>query len=385
MTEREVTREANGNSYDKYLQLIRPFSGDDIFHPFVMDEETFYDMLSKPSVVTVENIPLAIGVSDASRFVDTDRSLTIAQALGPFSEEDVLVSAVPLDLLADNMIALKQNLTASSGKLIFAEFDVTAEDTEQKLRGRLLSNGITTRTLEHPKLKSEASVNLFELNAWLINDTDKPEMTISEVVKKHTHEPRSPSAEGELLTAQADELGEEDLAGLWKLFSTRFNDISDNLPISLEESEEETRQLMTDSRYIFIYKKDGEGNIVACLFVSDSIAAQPWINPDFIERRNNELHNTEQLPVYDVFIPGIAASRNAKGSTAASEVLAGFTELLKHTNKPLISVRFECTDVSSQYVPLISMRAARQQPAFKNSTVHQIGQKKFVALTMQNN
>ena len=363
--------------YAEYLEAVRPTVGPDVFHPYILDEGTYHDIVTKPSVIINNAVPLAVALHDAGELAHQQRCLAIANSLSDVNEQDIYFATAPGVLIADNIDDIRKKTGRS---LLFMEADLTGQDSEHELRSRAAQSGAKLHTLEHPKLHSQAALNMFELGlsvaeAGSIMPIDQAAVRVKEGRSQDL-------IEAGVVIKAASELTQDDLNDLWDLFSERFTDISDNLPVKLEETEEATKQLMKNPDYTFIYKKGEGAGITACLFITDKPESYPWINEDFIRGRQQAAESEKSQLPYVTFIPGIAAERSSKGSTAAGEVLMWLTEVLKETNQPSVNVDFECTDVSSRYIPMISMRAARRQPAFTGTAVEQIGQKKYYALEL---
>lgn len=371
------------SGYEAYLDSLEPTLDNNIFHPQILDIENYHEVIAKPSVVMIGDTPSLLGIEDAYDFVDEQRCLKIAEGLGQPDSKNIYVSVISAEALIRRMPeAVSKISNADSETIIFTELDIFDDRTQQRFEDELSPLGIKLHTLEHPKLHSMAALNLFELNLVVQTDELDHRRGVSEVISSEGLPNLLKTEGGQIVVNRGDMLNENELSQLWQLFSTRFADISDNLPVRLEETEATTRRLMADPRYNFIYKSDNDGNITASLFFTDDITAYPWINPNFISEREVGLEEQTSKESYSIFIPGIAADRRNAGSSAASQILERLTEALAQTNQPSISVRFECTDVSSRYVPLISMRAARNQQQFKGSSISQIGQKKFIALKL---
>lgn len=369
--------------YGEYLEFTKTFTDEKSFHPQVLDQEHYAEVLTKPSLVKINEQPYLLGVEDADSLVHSERCKKLTEGVAETSNTEIYVSLVPIKKLLEDSMQLSEALEIGKKQiLVFAEFDITDGSTEENFSERLHSAGISIKHLEHPNLRSQASLNLFELNLHNATDREQPTSSIRQVVQGGSVPKVVKKSDGKVFIASGDELEESVVAQLWDVFSSRFDEISDNLPVRLEENEESTRDLWDNPDATFIYKVDENGQIVACVFVGDNLETYPWINPEFIAQREKSLAiDTAEAP-YSVFVPGIASKKGSGGSTAAKDCLEAFTGVLHATNQPSISVRFECTDVSSKYVPLISMRAARNQPAFSSCGVEMVGQKKFVLLDL---
>lgn len=369
-------------NYSNYLNEVMPFITDATFHPLMVEEDIYTEITQKPSVVMRGDVPLLLGLDDSGNLLHVERSAEIARTIGDFAPEDIYVAAIPVEMMMRSFPQIRARFSQNnSQKLIFSEIEILDDETYQVFQSAARAVGIKVHSLEHPKLHTDASLNLFELNVSLRTEAGQELKTLAGVAEE-SQRPRSNPEAGDIVVIQGDKLSDDELAELWKLFSTRFTDISDNLPVQLEETQETTRALMTDPSYTFIYARTPYQEIEACVFIADKPDAYPWINADFLGKRESVLRSEGIKEPYGVFIPGIAALRSGRGSIAAGEVLSCFTDLLADMNHQDISVRFECTDVSSRYIPLISMRAARNQPRFTESSIRQIGQKKYVALLL---
>jgi hypothetical protein len=372
-----LEKQAEGQPYDDYIKATAVYYDERVFDPLIFDLEVYGSIVKKPSVRMIDQVPQLVSLEDSSDFINSERAKIIT---GKIAEDAaVYVATVPVFMLANNLHHLMPPAQQEGGIVILAEIDLVEEGIEDKLASLVAMQGFSLHALKHPRIDTEAALNMFEIDIEQNATPAQPRLSISEVVKTGIMPSRQPVEDGEIISTSGDNLSEADTKQLWELFSTRFNDISDNLPQRLEETEEDTKTILSDPHNIIFFKTDLAGQIMAAILATDNPDSYPWINPRFQEMSDIKTADRYGIAPYSVFAPGVA-SRGEQAARSAHQVMSAMTQTLSLTNQPLISVRFECTDVSSKYIPAVSMRAVKGQQGFEDSSISQIAQKKYLAL-----
>lgn len=363
---------------DRYAGILAGYENPKTsFHPIgIHDAESLYDISQKKSCYVENQIPLWVGSEDMESLVDEERCKQIIGYLGVNKDQvtQINLALVPLRHLVGNK-SYKDKIDENTWVIAEYEDDGHYEEVVQSANDR----GFHVEKLIHPSTHTEASLQLFEFTA-LAHKNDLEATTLNEALAQgRVASSEETSDGGSLRIKQGGSFSDDEQGQLWDLFSTRFQDISQNMPMKLEEDEESTRQLLQDPNFTFVYKVEPDGNIACCVFATDQRGAYPWISTSFTERVNEEDEEKYGKPPYGVFVPGVAAYEQ-QGVKASTPVLQRFADLIASTNQELFAIRAECTDVSALYIPDIVMKNIETNPNYKNADLQKLGEKKIVFL-----
>jgi hypothetical protein len=147
------------------------------------------------------------------------------------------------------------------------------------------------------------------------------------------------------------ELGEQ----LWDLCESQFADLGEGLPFEQGfDKDEFINDVLSDPMTTTITNyKDGRPNSVA-VFMHD-IANAYWLNKDFYEQK----YKDDFLSYYVL----IATEKGASGRPAV-DIIKMLVKLTQEAKRPMW-VTFECTNVSSAYVPKIVDRVINSSESLK--------------------
>jgi hypothetical protein len=368
-------------SASKYNLAVEEYAPDTVsFHPAILsDEEQLFSLADRPSTLLLDGIPVWLDVSEAPELVEVTRSLQIAERAVPGAEEHgVKFALVPAGYIIDHASEIRQETagTSAPAPLVFAEYDGPLD----QLQASASAEGVGVHELIHPALHTSAGLNLYQTVVSTREQNAGEPLSVSDTVKAQ----RVPRLEaladgGTLETRVGGDFAEHEKSQMWELFKQRFTDISDNMPSRLEESEEATRTLLEDPNYVFTYRRDSEQKIICAAFIADNPDAYPWISQEFTSNLDGTIEaETGQQP-YEIFVPGIAAYKRA-GVAASRAVLGRLIDVAVASEHPLLAVRFECTDVSSLYVPRIVNAAGEAHNEVIATPAERKGEKHYVLL-----
>jgi hypothetical protein len=370
-------------SFDDYLGVLARYEDPSVsFHQIgIRDAEQLRSLSSQPGTMFLNGLPSLVPLEAADSLIDIDRSSQIASK---FAEDDktddakIFASIVPAQYVQENISDISEQLGDKKG-YIFAEWDIDCPGSQElkdlKAEGRL-------HFLVHPVSETLAGLNFYRITAKTNPESVREQpLSLAQVVDAQEIGFSEIQDDGGSLTVtRGSRLNDEDKTQLWDLFRTRFNDISDNLPIRLEEDEESTMSVLEDPNFAVSYRKEPDGKISCAVLFTDVKEAYPWISEEFLETQKSiraESGNTEE--VKEIFVPGVAAYKT-EGLKASFAVLQKVAETSVETGAPSVAFQFESTDVSSLYVPKISSDGIKANPRLTLGEVSRLAQKKYVLI-----
>lgn len=358
-------------THDKYTDHAIHFNSLDQLPP-----DTLEQLIQTPGTLYAGDLPVSVSIEAASEILDVSRCKGMAKDLiSETADIDTQFSLLPMSYILENPDVYRETLAEGQRRLIFCEFDGVGKPNHS------VPEGVTVHSLVNPRTHTSASLMLYQMIDIIDTDPAKPRLDLGEVVEtQEVAQDQSLEDGGVLRVRKGGTFTEEEKSQLWDLFSTRFQDISANMPVKLEENEDDTKsELFSNPQYTFVFTTTDKNTIDCCAFMTARKEEYPWISDDFLEVRNQEIEAEYGERPYEIFVPGIAAHRGTRQFASAS-VLAKIAELAATTNYPVQAVRFESTDVSSLYIPRLVQQAAVANPKYTETSMQKLGQKNYVAV-----
>ncbi len=138
-----------------------------------------------------------------------------------------------------------------------------------------------------------------------------------------------------------NEIDERLFQEMWELYKSRFQWLGSAHPISMEDTEEEFRELLYSSNAI-VPVSFRDGKPVCFTYLFDNIDACSWLKPEFIRA-----HTEPGRQLW--FFGGIVATADGIGGHS-KPLIQLITELASQTGMQH-EIAFESTDVSEWYIP----------------------------------
>jgi hypothetical protein len=370
----------NFPDFEKYQATIEGFSDVNVaFHPAgINDKEVYEELSKKKSAQLSEGILLSLDIEDATEIVEDERCTKLAhQFTSTLKRNETKFSALPLPVMLQKLEEYKRTQPANTTVFYFTEYEGVGKYEME------LPRGTEILSLVNPLTHTEASLNMYQAINIVNADEEAPQQALKDVVERGAVVLEEELAEGgKLRVQQGNTFSEEEEGRLWELFSSRFQDISDNMPVRLEEEESSTvENIFRNPNYTFIYSMTPEEKIDCCVFITDVESEYGWVSRRFLEKRNDEIESEYGEVPYEAFVPGIAADRNTRANASAAVILR-MGDVLTATNHYLQALRFECTDVSSLYIPRKVQEAIVAHPAYTESSLEKLGQKNYIILSL---
>lgn len=370
--------------FDLYQNQLESYNNPNIvFHPTgILDKEIFDAVVLSPSVELDGDVPISVNVSEATELVASDRCINLAKELVPdINESDIKVALFPLEHVISNVDKYRAQHFQNGNQSPLILF---AEDNGSVLP-EIDASKLTVHNLINPQTNTAASINLFEaINYVTVDDSMSSTDLVGAFNEARVSLMEATEDGGQIIVQRGGRFSEDEEKLLWQLFSTRFQDISANMPVSLEENEQSTTEnIFRNPSYMFIYTSTPEGLIDCCAFITDNRESYPWISEQYLDIRNKVIGDSQNgQELYELFVPGIAARRDTR-KWAANAALTKMTQLVVATNNPLPITRFESTDVSSLYVPRLVNNAINACLGYDKSEMQKLGEKRYVAVELR--
>lgn len=335
-------KQKNGDQLLGSYQYVLDTFNKDTFHPTGIDSSTMSDYLSRDDVMTIAGVPSLIRAESAAPLlIDKDRFEFLAQKVAPDIEQaERYVSAVPLQFLVENVHLLPQN----KDTLLLADL----EHNDTALVEKIEKSGARVYTLKHPVFGSEAGLSLLRIDMQPITPIDGAPLNFEQTLRGGRIESTTLLKDGTMIARRmGGDFSPIEMEKIVKLFRTRFEDISPHMPIRLDDTDEATRELLNDGRYMFLTSSTPTtGEILACLFFTDQPGAYPWINEQYLA---DHTPNSQSTSTHHVFVPALAKQRHAPAKSGAI-LVDDYCSIEKATAQPRIVNWFECTDISKHVV-----------------------------------
>lgn len=365
-------------SFEQYVDMLSRYeSPAATFHRIGVDNQDIFAYYARQeSTVAIDNMPSLLTLEEADGLVDAHRvEQLVARIAEQETQPSIYVGIVPLQHIAANYEQIRAAL-GEGRHYVVAEYDAEtprASEIQDRMPGRI-------HPLIHPETGTEAAYNFFQVTVKNRHpETLAHQASLHAAIEKAGIPQIRPVMDGSTLNVRSGgQLQPHEAQQLWQLFDTRFGDISANMPKNLAESEDETHRLLYDPRYHIVFKTEQDGSINCAALLTDVPDAYPWINPAFVEAQQDRLAaNPQTTQAKTIFVPGLAAYQEA-GQRASKDVLQTIADIGIAAGAPMLAYQFECTDVSSLYIPKIVAQNLAVNPGTELRETELLAQKKFV-------
>ena len=363
----------------QYQLLVNQFEFPAItFHSVQKEEDALARLSEESDCIFVGQVPVIAPIILAEDLNDVERCVRMVEEIdADVSNENIFASTVSAQAIVSNLNEIRSQ-RQKYPLYIYTEYDIGSSEEELLERGQEF--GFKIHELVNSGTKTSAGLNFFEASTVITEKSPDEPITFTEVVDLGKVDRYVEQEDGSVLAIKkGGSFTQDEIDQLWHLFSKRFEDISENLPIRMEESYEATVTLFNNPDYVFSYNIETDGTISCAAFASDAREAYPWIKEDFLDKLDDEYAQSLGRAPYSIFVPGVAAYKK-RGMTVSGRVLQNLVKCAALTGHDEVMFRFECTDVSSLYVPRIVEKVLRANPAVEFVEKRMLGQKKFVLL-----
>jgi hypothetical protein len=318
---------------------------------------------------------IRIGVfeDDLEKAYDNQRTKFIQIA----SEEDGAIYApvlVPVDVLDwYNTELIRETYGRTDGVFYFAHPPVNNEQTSQEVirmvsesleRGDVVITDVYADS-DSPiiELINEADSNGIHIDTFGGEVESRVDVFVGKVaVNEHTSIFSAPtlySVYSELLstgeipdgTAEGVSLQEvitgAEAEKIWEIYEKPFEDLGRDDPTHAGFDKEELLDILKDPDVTKIINRV-DGEITTLCFFLHNFDKAPWFNSDNYKRNYPEYFETGNILMF----PGIVSDENKRGNNYALDLIDFATRLSAKRGSDFI-ITFECTEISTQYIPEI--------------------------------
>ncbi len=152
----------------------------------------------------------------------------------------------------------------------------------------------------------------------------------------------------------------EEAERMWEIYENPFDELGEEDPTYAGFDKESLLEILKNPDVVKVVNRvDGKISTL-CFFVQDFKDA-PWFNARYYEKNHPDYASTNNIFMF----PGIVSDENMRGNNYSLDVIDLATKLLARRGTNIL-VTFECTEISTQYIPSIV------QAAVENSGVAQV-------------
>lgn len=143
----------------------------------------------------------------------------------------------------------------------------------------------------------------------------------------------------------------EEAERIWEIYEAPFVKLTEGDPVYAGFDKESLMEIMHNPKVAKIVNRV-EGKINSLCFFVEDFENCPWFNPSYYEKNFPEYYNTGNVLIF----PGIVSDEQTKGSSFSGQLIDLAVRLYaKRGSNALIT--FECTEISTRYIPRIVTRA----------------------------
>lgn len=139
----------------------------------------------------------------------------------------------------------------------------------------------------------------------------------------------------------------EEAERMWEIYENPFDELGEEDPTYAGFDKESLLEILKNPDVVKVVNRvDGKISTL-CFFVQDFKQA-PWFNARYYEKNHPEYASTNNIFMF----PGIVSDENMRGNNYSLDVIDLATKLLAKRGTNIL-ITFECTEISTQYIPNI--------------------------------
>ncbi len=139
----------------------------------------------------------------------------------------------------------------------------------------------------------------------------------------------------------------DEAEALWEIYKKPFEDLGRDDPTHAGFDKEGLLDILKDPEVTKIINRV-DGEITTLCFFLHNFDKAPWFNPGYYKNNYKEYYETGNILMF----PGIVSDENKRGNNYAMDVIDVATKLLGKRGSNFL-VTFECTEISTTYIPEI--------------------------------
>jgi len=146
----------------------------------------------------------------------------------------------------------------------------------------------------------------------------------------------------------AREITGEEASKIWRLYKDPFDKLGKDDPTIAGYSEEMLKDLLSDQNVLKVVNRS-EGEITTLLLLLDKLSDAPWFNEEYYKNTYPGFYETGNI----VISPCIVTDEEKRGNEYALDTIDFVARIYGRRGSNFI-LSFECTQISTQYVPAIT-------------------------------
>jgi hypothetical protein len=247
--------------------------------------------------------------------------------------DDISIREILKDAINDGFVVVAEKYESDSSSVL-ARFITASNDDEKVSVDRFGDQDLPS------------SVDFFDARAEFSVSGSNSDKSLYEVYEQLV-------AEG--LEVPADQDGVslcriidgDDADNFWELYKKPFDELGKNDPTKAGFDEVQLKDLLSNPDVIKVVNKlDGE--ITTLLLVIDNLKQVPWFSEDYFKEKYPEQYEDKNI----LISPGIVSDEDKRGNNYAVDVLDFLSRVYARRGANVI-LSFECTQISTQYIPKI--------------------------------
>jgi hypothetical protein len=146
----------------------------------------------------------------------------------------------------------------------------------------------------------------------------------------------------------AREISGNEANKIWQLYKLPFDNLGKNDPTKAGYSEEMLKELLSDPNVLKVVNRS-DSEITTLLLLLDKLSDAPWFNENYYRNTYPEFYDTGNI----VISPCVVTDEEKQGNDYALDTLDFMAQIYARRGSNVI-LSFECTQISTQYVPAIT-------------------------------
>ena len=134
---------------------------------------------------------------------------------------------------------------------------------------------------------------------------------------------------------------------IWKVYEHPFDDLGKNDLTYAGFDKESMMDILSDPEVTKIVKRVNEEIVSLCIFLHNFEKA-PWFHDEYYKQNYPEFYDSGNILMF----PGIVSDESKRGNNYATDLIQLAAQVASKRDTDLL-ITFECTEVSSQYIPLL--------------------------------
>jgi hypothetical protein len=365
-------------SYDAYRELCDESQPEIYRRTGIDSQENYEEALNSPATVYIEKdnqrLPLLVSLENAGGYnIENSQRLT--------GKDKMFALVLPPALLNDSRIELSeylQDLGDRAAVIVQSGADRTL-DIKSRFSNDLASIGWGTGEFldpRCPKGRQEARISMYETHLRALDNDGvliprSDERPLEDLFIEDVE--RTGEVDTELVTAEMIRENDGLFEQLWQLHNDRFDWLGEYHPVSMQETKDFFRYVVTNDHtisYVRFDYENGERVPVCHGCFMNGLDEAEWLTDDFRQEINQAAADDQEKVQYFYGI----VSKSTTSAHYAKDVMQLHSRLSKK-NGGGVKMLFESTNKSSLYIPrMVQSYLGQEHDGTKATEVQSLSQ-----------